>query len=318
MSNDNGHSGSAELDDLHTSVNKSTEGGACLTGHEGNFKNFGRKNSCNYRYQAYEQAQTESRIEDRLHSYKSATISAPLETSAFKAESGKMSPSHYCATLPIPQDGDWDITGPNRDITRVKFAGKTVKIPQGRNFTQDTWPYWNNAHHLVPKGTLMELIHKEPSPVDELIQTSLLKAKYNVNHKLNMLFIPQDREVAELLNLPRHIQLKDNDEPGLSAICTDHPLYNQMVREIKTGLKTIIADYRRICDQAIDAVKGTHENPNPSLDKTKLEKLSETLLKMLLGWGMGAAGKKNSSPGRSLDALAKKHMGQNAKRATLT
>jgi len=62
----------------------------------------------------------------------------------------------------------------------------------------------------------MELLYKEPSPVDELIQTALLKAKYNVNHKLNMLFIPQDREVAELLNLPRHIQLKNTKRATLT------------------------------------------------------------------------------------------------------
>ncbi|WP_395832497.1 AHH domain-containing protein [Archangium violaceum] len=315
MSDNKGHYGSAELDELHTSVNSSTENGACLTGHLSDFKNFRNRQSCNYRYQAYEQAKNEPRIKERLHSYKTVTISNPLNTSAREAESGKMAPAYYCATLPIPQDGDWDIDGPKRDILRKTFEDKTVKIRRGRNFTQDTWPYWHNAHHLIPKGTLKDEILKEPSPVNELIQVALLKAKYNVNHKLNMLFIPQDQEVAELLNLPRHIQRKDGDAPDVPANYGNHPLYNKMVREIKKGLDTIITDYRSICEKAITAVEEEHDIPNPSLDKKKLEELSETLLQMLLGWGAGAAGKSNRSQGRSLDARAKEHLEQNAKRA---
>jgi hypothetical protein len=78
---------------------------------------------------------------------------------------------------------------------------------------------------------------------------------------------------------------------------------------------TIITNYRNICDEALKAIEGTHDTPNPSLDKAKLEELSETLLKMLLGWGAGAAGKRNLSQGHSLDSRAKEHMEQNAKRA---
>lgn len=53
---DTGHFGDAELNDLHLTVKNTTEGGACLTGHTGDFSGFKNKVSCNCRYQAYEQA----------------------------------------------------------------------------------------------------------------------------------------------------------------------------------------------------------------------------------------------------------------------
>lgn len=314
MAEKSGHFGSQALDDLHRPVKNSTEDGACLAGHQGNFNRFRNKVSCNYRYQAYEQAKAEARIKERLHHYKMVVINADLKTSAYDTEAGGKAPAHYCAALPPPEDGDWDIDGPNRDILRTTFrvddkgVAKSLKVPKKQNFTQDTWPYWNNAHHLIPKGTLKAEILKEHAPVDELIQQALLSAHYNVNHKVNMLFLPQDREVAQVLSLPRHIQLKDDDAPDLEAMCTDHPVYNQMVREMDAGLKSIISSYRSICDNAVKEVEGTHDVPNAKLDKAKLEQLSRDLLDILLQWGgvMNAALSGSKRKGRSLDALAQK------------
>ena len=301
-----GHFGPPDLDSLHKKFFKknTTEGGACLTGHEGNFKNFNKKSTCNYRYQAYEQADSHGDIKKCLHSYEDSLSGwkrrkkpnpTEIQTSAYDTKSGGKNPAYYCATLPFPENGDWHIGGPSRDITRKTFKGTTTKIPKGKNFSSDTWPYWNNAHHLIPKGTLKLAIMKESSDVSTLIQRALMSAQYNINHKKNMLLMPQDREVAEILNLPRHIQLKDDDEPDLDAMCTNHPVYNEMVVVMRNGLESIIAGYVEICNQAIEEAQ-PHEIPDPELDKTKLEKLSEKLLKIILGW----------SGGSSLDALAKR------------
>jgi hypothetical protein len=294
---DEGHFGPASLDSLHTKHRQSgTEGGACLTGHDPSFSKHNNQVTCNYRFQAWKQAQAHGGIESALHSYSKITISSTIKTSAWK----KNKPE-YCGRLPKPRPGDWDITGPTAGpVTRTTFAGKKVTIPAGMNFTQELWPYWNNAHHLIPKGTLKAKITEQSARVSTLIQKALLTAQYNINHKTNMLLMPQDKRVAEILGLPRHIQLRDKDAPGLAPICGNHPVWNDMTCTIRSGLTSIVNGYKKICDDAIDAVKGTHKVPKPSLDKTKLEKLSERLLKLILG--AQAAG--HIDEGQSLDALA--------------
>ncbi|MBU8899865.1 AHH domain-containing protein [Corallococcus sp. M34] len=298
MSGKQGHFGDAELDELHDPQKNTTENGACLTGHQGNFADFKNKVSCNYRYQAYEQAKGHDGIKARLHRYNNDLPKRRLETSAYPANKGGMTPDRYCAHLEIPEPGDWDVEGPFRTVRRRTFDKRKVKIRAGYNFTQDTWPYWNNAHHLIPKGTLESEFSKQEAMVSNLMQKALLKTRYNVNHKKNMLMIPQDREVAELLQLPRHIQLKDGDTSRVAASCTDHPVYSQMTVEMLSGLQKIISDYREICQEALLGVEGKeHAIPDAELDKTRLESLSTRLLNLILSWGPNGGG-------RSLDKLA--------------
>jgi hypothetical protein len=287
------HFEAPELNDLHAEAraNGTTEGGACLTGHEGNFRKKGKKNTCNYRYQAYEQAKSESSIKSRLESYRQAPNKGDIITSVYKTEAGGWAPAYYSATLPHPEDGDWDVEGPSKNVFRKTLKDKNLKIPAGLNFTQDTWPYWNNAHHLIPKGLLKARIGEQPDQIPNVMRKALLTAKYNVNHKLNMLFLPQDKNVAAMLHLTRHIQLRHGDAPEVGEIFTDHPVYNRMV-EVK--LNSIITGYKGTCDEASP---DGHKIPKAKLDKAKLEKLSKTLLKSILAWGQTAKG-------ASLDKMA--------------
>jgi A nuclease family of the HNH/ENDO VII superfamily with conserved AHH len=299
MSEEKGHFGAAALDRLHEQHRKDgTEGGACLTGHQASFAKKNGKVTCNYRYQAYQQADSHGGIKGKLHSYETKIIARAIKTSAWK----KNKPE-YCSYLPKPRAGDWHVGGPLLGpVTRKTFtASNTVTIPKTMNFTQETWPYWNNAHHLIPKGTLKGKILDETSQVAELIQKALMTAQYNINHKINMLLMPQDKRVADLLDLPRHIQLRDNDAPGVPAICGNHPDYNLMSCEVERGLNSIIKNYRNLCNKAINAVKGTHKIPKPTLDKKKLESLSRKLLRIILG----ASATGLITKGQSLDAMAR-------------
>jgi hypothetical protein len=90
---DDGHLADVELDDLHAQhrQKKTTEGGACLTGHEASFRKKQNKVTCNYRYQGYEQADSESKIKERLHSYSGRTT--PVPTSVYRMSAGPRSPS---------------------------------------------------------------------------------------------------------------------------------------------------------------------------------------------------------------------------------
>lgn len=313
---DEGHFGRAGLSTLHDeSVQpNTTEGGACLTGHEADFQKFKHKVTCNYRYQAYEQAKANKRIRRRLHSYvrklslfhaeDSGQLKMFIQTSVYRANSGDMSPDRYSQWLPLPKEGDWHVGGPPREISRGTFKGAD-KILVGHNFTRDTWPYWNNAHHLIPKGTFEAAVKEQGTKISELIQESLLKAKYNINHKINMLLIPQDREVANILGLPRHIQLKDGDIAGLDAECMDHPVYSMWTRTVKSGLNEVIQGYKGICESAEKKAKEAgHENPDPELDKKKLERLSRTLLEQILNWRGPSSPQQARTRGASLDAMA--------------
>ena len=312
MSESKGHFGKKAFDALHDgSIGKNTtEGGACLTGHKADFQDFGGKVTCNYRYQAFEHAKSNGRIRRRLHSYTrklpiyhreaDGQLKMFIRSSAYLASSGNMSPDRYSQWLPLPQPGDWHLGGPTREIPRSTFVD-SEKIKVGHNFTRDTWPYWNNAHHLIPKGTFAAAIAEQGTTISELIQEALLEAKYNINHKINMLFMPQDKEVANILGMPRHIQLKEGDAAGLSAQCLDHPVYSTWTREAKAGLDEIIQDYKKICEDAEKEAQANHGIPDPELDKKRLERLSKRLLDLILNWrGPGDVG----SNGLSLDMMA--------------
>jgi len=276
-----GHFGAKRLSKLHKREKK-TEDGACLTGHQASYskKTAGKQVSCNYRYQAHEQAKAESSIKSRLHGY-------PTNRTAAIRTALKVAPPRYSTSIAPPRKGDWDLDGPTSGpIVRKNKAGRKVTIPVTMNFSQDTWPYWNNAHHLIPKGTLKDVIvSNKPAVISNMIQQGLLDAKYNVNHKKNMLMIPQDREVADLLDMPRHIQLKEGDDPNISAQVFNHPEYNDMV---EVGLKKIIRAYTKTADNAYKNKTG-HAIPNITLSKARLVKLSGSLLTLVLSWGSGVS-----------------------------
>ncbi|MDH5216601.1 MAG: AHH domain-containing protein [Gammaproteobacteria bacterium] len=292
----------------HNPIPNSTEGGSCLVGHEADFSNFALmkdratprkcRNSCNYRYQAYEQAKNEKTVTVFLHSYKDDMrqkyIQSRYQDDEIKTSAYNKNPARYCASiaLPNPDSGDWDVGGPKEDIFRENFKRQKVKIPAGCNFTQDTWPYWNNAHHLIPKGTLKNAIRETGDDIGSLMEKGLLEAKYNINHKINMLFLPQDKEVGEILSMPRHIQLKEGDDDSLSSHCVQHPVYDKMIKEIDSGLDEIIMDYKTTIENALE---GDCETPDFELSKKKLEELSEDLLVLIL----------SSQAGRSLDSISK-------------
>ena len=269
-----------EFREFHECASKTTETstGGCLWGHKGGYS----KSSCCYRWQAHEVAKTDPQ-KSKFHSYSQVTIPPGKKTSAYKAKSGAMYPSHYCSEIEPPEKGDWDVDGPLETITRETFKGKVAKIKRLKNFTKDTWPWWNNAHHLIPKGTLISKIGSETEAdptVGLIIKQALMVATYNVNHKVNMMFLPQDLEIGVILKLPRHLVLKHKDGPGGLPSCFDHKSYNRMVAK---DLTKIIGQYKKKAKDAKDSGK-PHPEINAEIDKTRLEKLSGDLLKKIMGF----------------------------------
>jgi hypothetical protein len=260
---------------LHLLVKNSTDDGACLTGHASEYRPW----SCSYRWQAV----TESRA-NRKSIYDKDPIIQPqhvkeksIPTSAYTSKAGKVTPLHYAFRISVPKPGDWYLEGPLRP--GVKAAnGKSIK--PGKNFTQDTWPYWNNAHHLIPKALLMEtILEVEDADCRELIQAALLRAKYNVNHHVNMILLPQDKEVARALGLPRHLVLADEPEGIDPTPKFDHVSYSN---NVYNGLKKVINQYKLACDQEL---KKKCDTSDFKLAKDKLERISRQCYEAVIAHG---------------------------------
>jgi hypothetical protein len=281
-----GHFGNAELDALHD-VQKSTgrDNSACLTGHEANYADFKNEISCNYRWQCY----VGKNAADRLHSYEKSKDPRVRFRTDFAVKNAKDWLSKYCFFLPKPEPGDWHVGGPNRPITRRSFLGSQVDIPVGENFTRALWPYFNNAHHIIPKGTLRAMITETGSPLSDIVQKGLLKAKYNVNHKINLVFLPMDKTVGSILHLPRHLERR---------ALKSHPVYDAYARgekkyedDTESGLRKVMDHYKEIAKKAMDeADPKDHKIPDAKLSKRKLEDLSKDLLQDILDWGEAGTG----------------------------
>jgi hypothetical protein len=185
-------------------VVSSTDGGACLTGHDSGRDSVTGKvkeNSCNYRWQAFRRA--------------------------LDADSGRYNWPRYQS-----------LCGNNSFFTRLRFGLRKTKPPDatsqswnvteaGMNFRSScNLPYWHESHHIVPNGELRDSI--EAVGTGNLaekyricIRKGLLEEKYNLNFMDNMVILPMDRKVAKAIQLPRHRQT-----PGHRS----HKAYSKYVR----------------------------------------------------------------------------------------
>lgn len=287
---------------VHKSVG-GLDGGACLDHNEGSYK----KDSCCYRYQAkndprkgkykaiyenYLLASDKKGLRQRIARFKGGAGDT-LETNQYGTAKGGVYPSNtdYSDTLALPeQKGDWDLDGPKRLLASVAKSKKAKKktIAPGKNFTKAYWPYWNNAHHLISKATFADKVAAIVElTTRKLVQTGLLRAMYNINHHKNVIFLPMDEEVGQLLLLPRHLTLGGKSQIKDPNPFFDHEAYNQLV---DGKLTTIIDDYcaearksrkgKKLCD-AMKVVK---------LSIRKLENLSRRCFSAIEKAGTKAAG----------------------------
>jgi hypothetical protein len=288
-----------QADDVyHEPISNALEDGACLTGHEATYK----KNTCSYRYQAVEHSRANpdrqalynktlkvrkstARRYKRDHKVKAGFV----PTSRYPTNAGDVYPSDrdYGSKLAVPQPGDWDVDGPKRPGVKDP-SGKTIGI--GKNFTGAFWPYWNNAHHMIPKDTLNTRIEaaSNDSKIVTLIRAGLLKGKYNVNHYVNMILLPMDTEVGFLLKLPRHLTLEDGSSEFDDNPKFDHTAYN---KKVVNRLKDIMKDYVEEAEEVKRKNKRCTIAKMPALSKRRLELLSNDCYKSIKLFGARSPGK---------------------------
>jgi hypothetical protein len=113
-------------------------------------------------------------------------------------------------------------------------------------FTTGALPWPNEAHHLIPKAELANVICTIAAGangnVDLRIIQHLLTNSYNVNHHCNMMVLPQQAERASRLGLPTHPSYKylSKGEPNRKQIRT-HQDYSA---EVNKKLQRILDPYK--------------------------------------------------------------------------
>ncbi|WP_161606787.1 AHH domain-containing protein [Myxococcus xanthus] len=253
------------------------EGGACLNRHVPKVE---RKNSCSHRWQAYQRAKEDTALYN-WPAYQS--LSKPggrIRTAASVDKRGNRFPDWYDFTIAAPSQlngapgrGTWD-------------------LDHGDNFQVKCYrPYWHEANHIIPNSSLRKVMAdvgkgmSNPGRIALAVRGRLLNAQYNLNHKVNMILLPMDAEVAEALQLPRHRQ---------TAFLCSHKAYSDNVEaELKTLFDALVKEPIR-----------NHTVPKYNDCKDGLEALSQRLYKAIV-----AAGKRGTA---ALDNMASKDFKQPA------
>lgn len=251
----------------------STEGGACLTRHEKRQEN----NSCSHIWQAYEKALEKENGAGSIYNwprYESLRgkthKTGARETFDKKTKKKKgIFPRGLELEAKGPEPEEWDLT-------------------KKGNFQDWRKPYWHNAHHIIPNGVLADriaLAAEGDTRLTLLLRSGLLGAKYNLNHKINMIILPMAEEVARGLSLPRHLI----GPQKVGGETRSHANYSD---KVKQRLGAVMDDYKELLEKKEEG----HPAPPDDLSKKKLEKCSADVYDAIKSFGQ-------AHPGQALSTM---------------
>jgi hypothetical protein len=171
----------------------------------------------------------------------------------------------------VPQDGTWNVDD------------------EDKNFHDSTVPYWHQAHHLIPNRVLANGINTAADiagtmQIYQAIRQGLLEAKYNLNHKTNMIILPMEEEISKRLSLPRHL------ETG----ARNHTSYSLIVAQ---RVQPVINQFADVLSKSVGK-PNEHPSSPDKLAKAQLERVSRIMRIMVRAWG-------RARPGATLEANAK-------------
>lgn len=204
-------------------------GGACLNRHVPGTPKKTVGNACSHRWQSY--LATQKRHDDYdWPKYESLSTRKRAVPTAFLKPTGF--PRWYTPTIPVPAQGDWDVTGDNF-------------------YTKCTIPYWHEAHHAIPNSVLrvaIDDVGKDANAPEELIRTvrrGLLTEKYNLNHHSNMITLPLDPKVSAAIRLPIHRRTARHREHGQYS-----NYVMRLIKPIFNSLRECIVEHKQPPDFA--------------------------------------------------------------------
>ena len=191
---DSEHTERKLYDDLHIHRKKALSGGCCIVR---GISTYAENNSCSYRWQACYRAVDKHR--DRKIYYEST------DDSATPIAAGSSMSRRAASTADAMRR-----SGAAESISKKwKDAadGKEYAYVVGKPFRTCFSPWENNAHHLIPVGQLIGSIEKVAGGDDTTayaIAQALTGRKYNVNHWVNMMILPQRASTSIEIGLPTH------------------------------------------------------------------------------------------------------------------
>ena len=254
------HATKAALKKLHQRKAGAAEKG-CLTRHQKRTDD----HKCSHQWQAKQKALDNKPMYD-YPKYKAFCGDGQYKTAALRTGKGKndVFPRDYATE-----------TSEGFMKDRPTHKGKEWNVDKNGNFDHFTKPYWHNAHHIVPNGALKDSINKagkSESKLPNLIRQGLLRAQYNLNDKVNMVILPQGRNEAFALGLPRHLK-GDENGPNEKPEFFSHKDYSDRVEQ---KLDTAMQNYKKMFR---DYLKQDHPPLPNKLAKKKIEKISKDIFK---------------------------------------
>ena len=204
----------------HQAKGAKGHGGACLNRHIPGTPKDTAGNSCSHRWQSF--LATQDRATDyNWPKYQAlAGKNAPQVPTAYLKGSGF--PPWYKPNLKAPAKHEWDVTKDN-------FSTKCYI------------PYWHEAHHAIPNSVLRSAIADaskgadDPQGVARVIRRGLLKEKYNLNHRSNMITLPMDMKISAAIRLPVHRQTaahREHNHYSAHAMELIFPVFDQLKDDI--------------------------------------------------------------------------------------
>jgi len=221
--------------------------GACLTAHAPPGRlipEYNKDHSCSYRWQAHQVS-----LDQRQHLYNDAHTKGIPEHWKKRVYIDKKTQGECLMGVPLPQAGDWDLNGPSpvRQVELQRLNPKRslhgVTSGMAKNFVSNAqWPYFFNCHHMIPKGLFNRVIDElaqehcpdAPTECALAIRFRLLKGKYNIHHKVNMVMLPNTPAPAGILGLPRHLTRKPqpSEKEYVQKEFRSHKQYDDSVRDL--------------------------------------------------------------------------------------
>lgn len=261
-----------ELEQLHD-----TSPPGCLTRHQKRING----NTCSHQWQAKVQAEAHPSVYN-YPAYYTLCDSSPggLFLTALRSNY----PPGY------GQQGTGSLWDNNRYWKeKPTHQGKEWDLGKGDNFDHFAKPYWHNAHHIVPNRTLASAIADAARNANDdrlinMIKAGLIKAKYNLNDKINMVILPQERIVAAALALPRHL-LRDEVGPNEKKEFRSHADYS---RKVEQKLVSVMRNYAETMAKALTP---EHEGPPDDISKEQIEEISESIYNAIIAAGGYIGGK---------------------------
>jgi hypothetical protein len=250
----------------HKSVG-SFAGGSCLTGHKSKWE---ERDSCSYRWQGIAKAKENS---GPYHSYKDKQGKSINRLDG--SDYGWVAVSALSAGA----------GGKVLQSLHTKQFDKTLKqLVKTRNFTNGFAPYANQVHHVLPNSALYNGVDQATASNTALIKVigdGLLKEKYNINFKDNMLILPRNWRDACKVGLPTH--------------CGDHPTYTATVQG---RVMKALQPYAAVADEGED-----HDEPDYEDLKDELEEISRSTYTSVVKYGQSAILSRCGDPKTSVNAL---------------